>query len=79
MIYAGTNQKMTINFAIGQLYENQVKDSSNALIYYQNYRKDLNEYLEGLIRKNETDENVDDTKKRLKYLDEQTPVVLVTT
>ena len=70
LIYAGTNQKMTINFAIGQLYENQVKDSSNALIYYQNYRKDLNEYLEGLIRKNETDENIDDTKKRLKYLDE---------
>lgn len=70
LIYAGTNQKMTINFAIGQLYENQIKDSSNALIYYQNYRYDLNEYLEGLIRKNETDENVDDTKKRLKYLDE---------
>lgn len=70
LIYAGTNQKMTINFTIGQLYENQVKDSSNALIYYQNYRHDLNGYLEGLIRKNETDENVDDTKKRLKYLDE---------
>jgi hypothetical protein len=70
LIYAGTNQKMTINFAIGQLYENQVKDSSNALIYYQNYRNDLNGYLEGLIRKNETDENIDDTKKRLKYLDE---------
>lgn len=70
LIYAGTNQKMAINFAIGQLYENQVKDNSNAFIYYQNYRKDLNEYLEGLIRKNETDESIDDTKKRLKYLDE---------
>lgn len=70
LIYAGTNQKMTINFTIGQLYENQVKDSSNALIHYQNYRHDLNGYLEGLIKKNETDENIDDTKKRLKYLDE---------
>jgi tetratricopeptide (TPR) repeat protein len=35
--YAGTNQKMTVYYTIGQLYENQMQDTDNALVYYRYY------------------------------------------
>jgi len=69
--YAGTNQKMTVYYTIGQLYENQMQDTDNALVYYRYYRGALNEYLEKQIKKDKPDEeHILDTKKRLGHLDE---------
>lgn len=69
--YAGTNQKMTVYYTIGQLYENQIQDMNNALVYYKYYRVALNEYLDKQMKKDEPDEeHILDTKKRLGYLDE---------
>lgn len=69
--YAGTNQKMTTYYTIGQLYENQMKDTVNALLYYRYYRVALNEYLDKQMQKDEPDkEHIRDAKDRLRYLDE---------
>lgn len=69
--YAGPNQKMTTYYTVAQLYENQMLDIDNALVYYKYYRVALNEYLDKQTKKDEPDEeHILDTKKRLKYLDE---------
>ncbi|NDV96824.1 hypothetical protein D0T84_18200 [Dysgonomonas sp. 521] len=69
--YAGPNQKMTTYYTVAQLYENQMKDITNALAYYWLYRTSLTEYQDSLQKEENPDKSeILDIKLKIKYLDE---------
>lgn len=69
--YARADSKMGIYYTIANIYDDQLDDPQNALIYYLSYRETLADYLETLSNKPErNEERIKDSEKRIKALDE---------
>lgn len=68
--YGGPNQKMTTYYTIANIYENSLKNNTEALVYYKLYREGLVEYLEGLRKKENPDSSdIEEALSSIKYLD----------
>lgn len=71
MRYAANYQKMDIYFSVAEIYEHSLKSNKNALIYYKQYKKVLEEFLSGLKDTStpETDK-IKEAEGKLRHLNE---------